>query len=81
MKKLDVLSFSYALAGASAIGMFLLGVAGNLGFYTGGVEMMSRWHIAFSLSAGGILTGMIEAAIISFVFGYIFALLYNYFDK
>lgn len=81
MKKINILTFSYALAVASAIGMLLLGVAGNLGFYMGAVDMMAQWHMFFSLSLGGILAGMIEAAIISFVFGYIFAALYNSFLK
>jgi len=81
MKKLEVLPFSYALAGVSAMTILFLGVFGNFGFYMGGVEMMSRWHMFFSLSSIGILTGVIEAVIISFLFGYIFATLYNHFVK
>jgi len=81
MKKINILTFSYALAGTSAIGMLLLGIAGNLGFYMGAVSMMTEWHMFFSLSLGGIVAGMIEAVIISFVFGYIFAVLYNSFLK
>jgi len=67
------------LAGAilSALAMLLLGILGNLGLYTGAVEMMQQWHLVFSLSIGGIIGGMIEAAIVSFVCLYIFAWIYN----
>jgi hypothetical protein len=37
-----------------------LGILGNMGFYMGAVEMMSKWHMFFSLTLFGILTGMIE---------------------
>jgi len=43
------------------------------------VEMMTQWHMFFSLTIFGILTGMIEAAVISFLFFYIFAWIYNKF--
>jgi ABC-type antimicrobial peptide transport system permease subunit len=75
--KLNILVFSYALAIVSALGMFLLGIAGNIGIYEGAVKMMEQWHMFFSLSVGGIIAGMIEAAIISFFFGYVFAWVYN----
>lgn len=72
---------SLALAGSAAIVaavvMLLLGILGNLGVYTGAVEMMQQWHIFFSLSIGGIIAGMFEAAIITFVFIYLFGFLYN----
>ncbi len=70
-----------ALAGSAAIvaavGMLLLGILGNIGVYTGAVEMMQQWHIFFSPSIGGIIAGMFEAAIITFVFVYLFGFLYN----
>jgi len=75
--KLNALAFGAAAAIVAALGMLLLGVLGNLGVYTGAVSMMEQWHMFFSLTASGILTGMIEAAAISFVFLYIFAILYN----
>jgi len=72
---------SLALAGSAAIVaavvMLLLGILGNLGVYTGAVEMMQQWHIFFSPSIGGIIAGMFEAAIITFVFIYFFGFLYN----
>ncbi len=70
-----------ALAGSAAIvaavAMLLLGILGNIGVYTGAVEMMQQWHVFFSLSIGGIIAGMFEAAIITFVFIYLFGFLYN----
>ncbi len=70
-----------ALATAGAIVavavMLLLGIFGNLGIYSGAVEMMMKWHMFFSLSLLGIIGGMIEAAVISFVLLYLFAWIYN----
>ncbi len=70
-----------ALATAGAIVavavMLLLGIFGNLGIYSGAVEMMMKWHLFFSLSLMGIIGGMVEAAVISFVLLYLFAWIYN----
>ncbi|UGV40763.1 hypothetical protein J7W08_12080 [Methanococcoides orientis] len=77
MQTLKPSAFGLSLAVLSAIVMLLLGILGNLGIYTGAVEMMQQWHMFFSPSMGGIVAGMIEAGIISFVFGYAFAFLYN----
>lgn len=75
--KLNPLSFGIAAAVIAAISMLLLGILGNLGAYTSAVEMMQGWHMFFTLSIGGIIAGIIEAAIISFVFAYAFAWVYN----
>ncbi len=70
-----------ALAGAaaivSAIIMLLLGILGNLGIYTGAVEMMRQWHMFFSLSIVGIITGILEGAVITFVLVYLFLFIYK----
>ena len=72
-----------ALAGAAAIVavivMLLLGILGNIGVYTGAVEMMQQWHVFFSLSIGGIIAGMVEAGVVTFIFVYLFGLIYNKF--
>ncbi len=72
-----------ALAGAAAIVaaivMLLLGILGNIGVYTSAVEMMQQWHVFFSLSIGGIIAGMFEAVVITFVFVYLFGFIYNKF--
>lgn len=75
--KIQPLAFGYAGAIVGAIVMFLLGILGNSGMYIGAVNMMQQWHMFFSLNIVGIIAGMIEAAIISFIFLYVFAWIYN----
>ncbi|AEH61460.1 conserved hypothetical protein [Methanosalsum zhilinae DSM 4017] len=77
VQELRPLSLGYAAAIVSAIGMLILAIFGNLGIYTDAVEMMQQWHMFFSLTPAGIIAGMIEAAIISFVILYLFAVFYN----
>ena len=78
-EKLDALALAYAAAIVSAAVMLLLGIFGNIGIYTGAVEMMQQWHMFFSLSIVGIIAGMAEAALIGFVLGYTLVWLYNKF--
>jgi len=75
--KLRPLALAGSAAIVAAIVMLLLGILGNLGVYKGAVEMMQQWHMFFSLSIGGIIAGMFEAAVITFVFVYLFGFLYN----
>lgn len=77
MLRLNILALGYAAAIVSAVVMLLLGILGNLGIYRGAVEMMKEWHMFFSLSPAGIIGGMIEAAVISFVFACFFGWVYN----
>ncbi len=81
MKRLHPAALGYAGAALSAAGMLLLGILGSIGMYSGFVEMMLQAHMFFSLSFLGIVSGMVEAAIISFVLLYAFALLYNFFSN
>jgi hypothetical protein len=78
-EKLNELALGYAGAIVSAACMLLLGLLGSIGLYMGAVGMMSQWHMFFSLDIVGIITGMIEAAIIGFVFLYAFGWVYNKF--
>lgn len=77
--ELNALAFGYAAAILSAACMLSLGILGNLGIYSSGVRAMQQWHMFFSLSIGGIIAGMVEAAIIGCILGYAFAWLYNKF--
>lgn len=79
MKTLNALALGYAGAIIGAVCMLLLSVLGKLGLYSGATAMMGEWHMFFSPSIGGIIGGMTEAAIISFIVLYAFALLYNMF--
>jgi hypothetical protein len=74
---INTLAFATAAAIVAAISMLVLSVAGKMGIYTGAVEMMSQWHMFYSLTPIGIITGMVEAAIISFVFFFLFAWIYK----
>jgi hypothetical protein len=76
-EKLNSLAFSVSAAIVSALSMFFLGILGNIGLYKGAVEMMTQWHMFFSLTPFGIFTGTIEATVITFVFFYIFGWIYN----
>lgn len=80
-KHLNPLALGIAAGGVAAISMLVLGIMGNIGLYTGAVNMMQEWHMFFSLDVIGIITGMLEAAIISFVSLFIFGWLYNKFLK
>ena len=77
VEKLNALVLGYASATVSAGSMLLLGILGNLGIYMNAVDMMKQWHMFFSLSFLGIISGMIEAAVIGFVIIYAFGLIYN----
>jgi hypothetical protein len=72
---------AHALASSGAIvaaaSMLLLGIGANIGVYDGAAAMMQQWHLFFSPSFGGIIAGMIEAVIITYIFLYAFAWVYN----
>lgn len=75
--KIDPIAFGYTGAIISSIGMFVMWVLGGMGYYTEAVIMMQGWHIFFSLNFTGLIGGIIEAAIFSFITLYLFGLLYN----
>lgn len=75
--RLDELALAGAAAGVSACVMLLLGVFGAIGVYEGAVEAMQQWHLFFEPTVVGTLAGMVEAAVVSFVFVYPLAWLYN----
>ena len=75
--KLNAFALAVSAAIVAAVSMLILGIFGNIGIYTGAVEMMRQWHMFFTLTPLGIIAGMAEAAIISFVFLYVFGEIYN----
>ena len=78
-QELNAKAMGFSVALISTACMLLLGIFGNLGIYIGAVNMMQQLHLFFSLSLLGIIGGMIEAAIISFVVTYIIVYFYNKF--
>lgn len=77
MTKLNTLAFAYAGAIISAVMMLLLGILGNLAIYLDAVKQMQEWHMFFTLTPLGVLAGMVEAAVMSFIILYAFGLVYN----
>ncbi len=77
IQKLNELALGYAAAALSSICMLLLGIGWNLGIYESAAQAMANWHIFFNPSITGIIAGIAEAAIWSFVAAYLFAYLYN----
>jgi len=78
-EKLNALGLGYAAAIISAAGMLLLSIANLLGIYKSAVQMMQQWHMFYAPTVYGTITGMIEAAVIGFVFVYAFGRIYNKF--
>ncbi len=76
-RKLDTLAFASSAAVVAALIMVMLGIAGYLGVYTGAVEAMETWHMFFSVTAVGTVTGAVEAAVWTFVFCVPFVAMYN----
>lgn len=76
MKPMNTKTHAFAVSSAAAIIaagiMLVLGILGNMGLYLGAVEAMQQWHMFFDLSVGGIIAGMAEAAIITFLIVYAF---------
>ncbi|MFC7020268.1 MULTISPECIES: hypothetical protein [Haloarcula] len=77
--RLDPLPFAAAAATVAAVIMLLLGLFGAIGVYEGGVEMMEQWHLFFTPTPAGTIAGILEAVIITGVFTYLFAEMYNRF--
>lgn len=63
----------------AAFTMLLLSIANSLGVYQGAVNMMEQWHMFYSPTVAGTITGMVEAAIITYlsilVVGWIYEML------
>ena len=78
-EKLKPRALGYAGAVVAGLCMLLLGLLANFGVYKGASEEMQKWHMFFSLEPVGILTGIIEAAVLTFAGAYVFAFLYNKF--
>ncbi|GBE11870.1 hypothetical protein BMS3Bbin14_00596 [bacterium BMS3Bbin14] len=75
--KLNAFALGLSAAIVAALSMLVLGIFGNIGIYTGAVKMMTQWHMFFSLTPLGIIAGMVEAAVITFISIYLFGVIYN----
>jgi hypothetical protein len=75
--KLKSTPIALAFAVWSALVMLILWILANAGVYTTAAQQMSQMHMFFNLTLGGLITGMIEAALISYILAYIFVWIYN----
>lgn len=75
--RLDPQPTAIALSIWSALVMFLIWVLAKMGLYVSAAEAMASWHIFFNLTFMGLIGGMVEAAVISFLGVYSFVFVYN----
>ena len=75
--KLSAQPAATALAIWSALVMLLIWVLAKMGLYVSAAEAMASWHMFFSLTFIGLIGGMIEAAVVSFLGVYSFVFVYN----
>lgn len=68
---------SLALAVWSAIVMLVLWVLAQMGFYVSAAQAMMAWHMFFNFTFMGLVGGMVEAAVVSYLGAYLFVLIYN----
>lgn len=68
-----------AIAIISAVGMLVLSLLGLSGRALEAIKLMQTHHIWYDLTAFGVIAGILEAAVFSFVLGYATAWLYNRF--
>ncbi|MFH1405408.1 MAG: hypothetical protein ABIH21_04945 [Patescibacteria group bacterium] len=67
------------LAGAifSALAMLVLSIVNAFGIYTAATEQMQTMHMFYTPDVVGTITGMIEAAVITYISLFVFVLIYN----
>jgi len=70
-------SLAYAGAIWAALFMLVLWLLANMGIYVSAAEQMAEWHMYFNLTTAGLIGGMIEAAIVSYILIYSFVWVYN----
>ena len=76
-KKLAPKQLAVTFAIWSALFMLILWLLANMGVYVSATEMMVNWHMFFNLTFTGLVAGMVEAAVVSFLLVYVFVWIYN----
>lgn len=77
MSKFDANKLALAGAITAALCMMLLSILNGLGLYQGATKQMMSWHMYYSPTVGGTVSGMVEAAVITYVVLFVFAWVYN----
>ncbi|MBU1032488.1 MAG: hypothetical protein ABII13_01075 [Patescibacteria group bacterium] len=75
--KIHTHKLSLAAAIFSALAMLLLSLANSMGIYQNAVQQMQNWHMFYKPDFAGTITGMIEAAVMTYVSVYIIVWIYN----
>lgn len=76
-KKLQAKQLAVTFAIWSALLMLVLWLLANMGLYVSAAEQMAKWHVFFNLTFAGLIAGMIEAAVVSYILVFVFAWVYN----
>ncbi len=77
-KKLVAKQLALSFAIWSALFMLVLWLLASMGIYVSAAEQMAKWHVFFNQTAGGLIGGMIEAAVVSYVLVFTFVWIYNW---
>ncbi len=77
MKKLSPNAIGLAAAILSTVCMLVIGVLAMFEIRMEAFEMMKTMHLWFDATVVGVLLGMVEAFVFTYVAGFLFALLYN----
>lgn len=65
MKKVQRVSVTGAMS--AALLMLLLSIGNSFGFYEEAVAQMQGWHMYYTPDFGGTISGMIEAAVVTYL--------------
>lgn len=78
MPKLNVWALSSAFSITWTFGVVLLGITALFGWGAQLVSILGNLYIGYNASMLGILIGALWAALDGFVFGFLFAVIYNW---
>lgn len=76
VSKLRAYAFGHAFGLVSVIGLFFYGVMSWFSSYTGDV-IIEQFPLSFSFNNWTLIIGLIEAYVLSYIFGWIFVQIYN----
>ena len=76
-KKLRAKQLAITFAIWSAIFMLVIWLLANVGIYVSVAEQMAGWHMFYNLTFTGLIGGMVEAAVLSYIGVYTFVWIYN----
>ncbi len=77
-KKVESKQLAVTFAVWSAFVMLVLWLFANMGLYVSVAEQMAKWHMFFNFSFQGLIAGMVEAAIESYILVLTFVWVYNW---